>query len=45
MNDFDGIEARCILHEMDHLNGIVTLDHLSDEDRVNKLSEYERVNR
>lgn len=45
MNDFDGIEARCILHEMDHLNGIVTLDHLSDEDRADKLREYERVNR
>ena len=45
MNDFDGIEARCILHEMDHLNGIVTLDHLSDEDRADKLREYERANR
>lgn len=44
MNDFDGIEARCILHELDHLNGIVTLDHLSEEDRAEKLKEYERVN-
>lgn len=44
MNDFDGIEARCVLHELDHLNGVVTLDHLSDEKRAEKLQEYERVN-
>ncbi|MFT6913068.1 MAG: peptide deformylase [Paracoccaceae bacterium] len=24
---FDGIEATCIQHELDHLNGVVTLDH------------------
>ena len=27
--DFDGIKARIILHEIDHLNGIVFIDHLS----------------
>lgn len=25
---FDGVEARCVQHELDHLNGIVTLLHL-----------------
>lgn len=44
MNDFDGIEARCILHELDHLNGVVTLDHLSENDRTAKLDEYEKAN-
>lgn len=31
--DFDGFEARCIQHELDHLNGTVTFDHLSKADR------------
>lgn len=26
MADFDGFEARCIQHEIDHLNGVVTFD-------------------
>ena len=34
MNDFDGFEARCIQHEFDHLNGVVTLDHTAPEDRA-----------
>ena len=28
-SNFDGIKARIILHEIDHLNGIVFIDHLS----------------
>jgi len=44
MNDFDGFEARCILHELDHLNGLVTLDHLPDDVRAAKLLEYEKAN-
>lgn len=44
MNDFDGVEARCILHELDHLNGTVTLDHLSGASRDTKLKEYEEAN-
>ncbi len=28
MADFDGFEARCIQHEFDHLNGVVTFDRL-----------------
>jgi peptide deformylase len=43
MNDFDGFEARCILHELDHLNGTVTLDHLSPEDRADKIRQYEEA--
>lgn len=27
--DVDGLLARCIQHEMDHLNGILYIDHLS----------------
>ena len=29
-----GFRAICAQHEVDHLNGILTLDHLSPEDRV-----------
>jgi peptide deformylase len=25
----DGLKARCILHELDHLNGVVLVDHVS----------------
>lgn len=28
MDDFDGFEARCIQHEFDHLNGMVTFDRI-----------------
>lgn len=28
MDDFDGFEARCIQHEMDHLAGLVTFDRI-----------------
>jgi peptide deformylase len=38
---FDGFEARCIQHEMDHLDGRVTLDHLSEAARVDILKGYE----
>jgi peptide deformylase len=27
--DFDGIKARCILHEMDHLDGILCIDRVA----------------
>jgi peptide deformylase len=30
---FEGISAVCVQHEMDHLDGVVTLDRLSPEDR------------
>lgn len=38
---FSGFEARCIQHEMDHLDGRVTLDHLSETDRADILKGYE----
>lgn len=37
---FDGFEAACVQHELDHLNGIVTLDHLSPERRAQVEAEY-----
>ncbi len=37
---FDGFEARCIQHEIDHLDGRVTLDHLSDTNRAEILQGY-----
>ncbi|KUJ85094.1 N-formylmethionyl-tRNA deformylase [Ruegeria marisrubri] len=40
MADFDGFVARCIQHEFDHLNGIVTFDHLAPADRRRAESEY-----
>ncbi|MEM9552118.1 MAG: peptide deformylase [Pseudomonadota bacterium] len=41
MGDFDGFEARCIQHEFDHLNGVVTLDHHEG----NARAEFERLYR
>ena len=38
---FDGFEARCIQHEMDHLEGRVTLDHLSEAARADIMQGYE----
>ena len=40
MADFDGFEARCIQHELDHLNGTVTLDHLPSDQRAKYESRY-----
>ncbi|MBO9472989.1 peptide deformylase [Shimia sp. R10_1] len=37
---FDGFEARCIQHEMDHLDGRVTLDHMSASARAEILQGY-----
>ena len=31
MADFGGFEARCIQHEFDHLNGVVTFDRVDPE--------------
>ena len=38
--DFDGFEALCAQHELDHLEGRMTLDHLTPEARNRLLSEY-----
>lgn len=37
---FDGILARCILHELDHLDGRVILDHQTPADRTALESAY-----
>lgn len=37
---FTGFAAACVQHELDHLNGIVTLDRLSAEDRARAEAEY-----
>lgn len=37
---FDGILARCIQHELDHLNGTVILDHQAPQDRARLEATY-----
>jgi peptide deformylase len=37
---FDGFEARCIQHEMDHLDGIVTLLRIDPGQRAKLEAEY-----
>ena len=32
----DGLLARCIQHEMDHLNGILFVDRVKSKDDLNK---------
>ena len=32
----DGLLARCIQHEMDHLNGILIVDRVTSKDDLNK---------
>jgi len=37
----DGLMARCIQHEIDHLNGVCFVDKVSDEDELKKqLNEH-----
>ncbi|SDE26166.1 peptide deformylase [Ruegeria marina] len=43
MADFDGFEARCIQHEFDHLNGVISLDHLDEPSRIACLTAYEKA--
>jgi peptide deformylase len=38
----DGLLARVILHENDHLNGVLFVDRLGDAKRARLLAEYER---
>lgn len=37
---FSGFAAACVQHELDHLNGIVTLDHLTAEARASAEAAY-----
>ncbi len=40
--DADGILARVIQHELDHLNGVLFIDHLSERKRDKVVKEYEK---
>lgn len=42
--DADGLLARVILHEFDHLNGVLFLDHLDEKKRNRLISTYDRKN-
>ena len=41
VQSFDGFGAACVQHELDHLDGIVTLDHLSADIRVDLIAKYQ----
>lgn len=38
---FEGFAAACVQHEVDHLNGCVTLDRVTPEARLSLLATYE----
>jgi peptide deformylase len=38
--DFDGFAAACVQHEIDHLDGVVTLDRIDGETRARLVAEY-----
>jgi peptide deformylase len=40
--DASGLLARVILHETDHLNGVLFFDHLSEKQRDKLLKRYDR---
>ena len=40
LQGFSGFSAVCVQHELDHLDGIVTLDHLDAEARADVEAEY-----
>tara|TARA_S200000501_G_scaffold367111_1_gene402971 strand:+ start:758 stop:1273 length:516 start_codon:yes stop_codon:yes gene_type:complete len=43
--NFDGLEAICLQHEIDHLNGKLFVDHISKLKRnriINKLKKYKK---
>lgn len=42
--DAEGLLARVILHEYDHLNGVVLFDHLEEKKRQRLTSIYNRKN-
>ena len=41
----DGLLARCIQHELDHLNGVLFVDHVSDELSLNEGLKDQGFNR
>jgi peptide deformylase len=38
---FDGLLARVVQHELDHLNGVIFLDYLSDTVRDRVMADYD----
>ncbi len=45
--DLEGVAAKCVQHEMDHLDGILFVDHLSALKRhiiLRKLTKWKRQN-
>lgn len=40
---FSGFGAVCVQHELDHLDGVVTLDHLDAETRAMVEAEYKMI--
>ena len=40
--DAEGMLARVIQHELDHLNGVLFIDHLSERKREKLVREYEK---
>jgi peptide deformylase len=41
----DGLLARALQHENDHLNGVLFIDRLSDEEREKIIQAYEKRNK
>jgi len=41
--DADGMLARVVLHEIDHLDGVLFVDYLSERKRNRLLSRYEKL--
>jgi peptide deformylase len=41
--DADGLLARCVQHEMDHLEGVLFIDHLSRLKRTMALKKLEKL--
>jgi peptide deformylase len=39
----DGLLARVILHESDHLEGVLFIDHLSEVKRAQLVAKYEKI--
>jgi peptide deformylase len=40
---FSGFGSVCVQHELDHLDGVVTLDHLDKETRATVEAEYKMI--
>ena len=40
--DAEGILARVIQHELDHLNGVLFIDHLDEKKRTRLIKQFER---